>query len=79
MQHESGIPDPVATDLYRMGTVANIVRYVTAPDGSHHLVCQGEERFEILEFLNGWPFLVARVRRIPDTNVVPLTSESRSV
>jgi ATP-dependent Lon protease len=75
MQRDSGTADPVATDLYRMGTVANIVRYVTAPDGSHHLVCQGEERFEILEFLNGWPFLVARVQRIPDTSVTPLTSE----
>jgi len=74
MQRESGIADPVAVDLYRIGTIANIVRYVTAPDGSHHLVCQGEERFEILEFMNGWPFLVARVRRIPDTNLVPLTS-----
>jgi hypothetical protein len=48
MQRESGIVDPVATDLYRIGTAANIIRYVTAPDGSHHLVCQGEERFEIM-------------------------------
>ena len=61
MQRESGIADPVVVDLYRIGTIANIVRYVTAPDGSHHLVCQGEERFEITEFLKGWPFLVARI------------------
>ena len=75
MQRDSGTADPVATDLYRIGTVANLVRYVTAPDGSHHLVCQGEERFQILEFLNGWPFLVARVQRIPDTIEAPLTPE----
>ena len=30
---------------------ANIVRYITAPDGSHHLVCQGEQRFQVVEFL----------------------------
>src|SRR6185312_16181962 len=47
-------------------TVANIARYVTAPDGSHHLVCQGDQRFQILEFLDGWPFLAARVARIPE-------------
>jgi ATP-dependent Lon protease len=75
MQRASGVADPVAIDLYRIGTIANIVRYVTAPDGSHHLVCQGEERFEIAEFLKGWPFLVARIQRIPDTSVVPLTAE----
>jgi ATP-dependent Lon protease len=42
------------------------VRYVTAPDGSHHLVCQGEQRFRVTEFLPGMPFMVARVLRIPE-------------
>ncbi len=42
------------------------MRYVTAPDGTHHLVVQGEERFRVLEFLDGWPFLVARVQRIAE-------------
>src|SRR6188508_458986 len=27
-------------DLHRVGTVANILRYVTTPEGGHHLVCQ---------------------------------------
>jgi ATP-dependent Lon protease len=49
-----------------MGTVANIMRYVTAPDGTHHLVCQGDQRFQVTEFLNGWPFFVARVLRVPE-------------
>jgi ATP-dependent Lon protease len=78
MQRESGVEDPVAIDLYRIGTIANIVRYMNAPDGSHYLVCQGEERFEIVEFLKGWPFLVARVRRMPDVSIVPLTSEAEA-
>ena len=54
-------------EMHRMGTVANVVRYVTAPDGTHHLVCQGEQRFQVMEFLGGWPFLVARVLRIPES------------
>ena len=37
--------DPTAIDMHRMGTVANIVRYITAPDGSNHLVCQGDNRY----------------------------------
>src|SRR5262249_27355525 len=43
-----------------------IARYVTAPDGTHHLVCQGDQRFQVVEFLSGWPFFVARVVRIPE-------------
>src|SRR4051795_11073244 len=33
--------DPAAADLHRTGTIANILRWVTLPDGSHQLVCQG--------------------------------------
>src|SRR5215475_10455140 len=66
MQRDSGLEDPQAADLYRLGTVANLVRYVTAPDGNHHLICQGDQRCQILDFLEGWPFLVARVVRIPE-------------
>jgi ATP-dependent Lon protease len=66
MQRNPETLEPTQPDLYRIGTVANIARYVTAPDGGHHLVCQGEQRFQVLEFLEGWPFMVARVARIPE-------------
>ena len=52
-------------DLYRVGTVANIVRYITGPDGSHHIVCQGVQRMRMLDFLPGTPFPAARVCRSP--------------
>src|SRR5215831_19304178 len=66
LQRDQAVDDPRSGDLYRVGTVANLVRYVTAPDGNHHLICQGEQRFQIMDFLEGWPFLVARVARIPE-------------
>src|SRR5262247_241013 len=66
LQRDQAGEDPRTEDLYRIGTVANLVRYVTAPDGNHHLICQGEQRFQIMDFLEGWPFLAARVVRIPE-------------
>ncbi len=66
LQRDQAVDDPRPGDLYRVGTVANLVRYVTAPDGNHHLICQGEQRFQIMDFLEGWPFLAARVARIPE-------------
>src|SRR5689334_21302469 len=36
LQRDPESTDPGPDDLYRVGTVANIVRYITAPDGSHH-------------------------------------------
>ena len=65
-QRDPDITEPTALDMHRMGTVANVIRYITGPDGTNHLVCQGEQRFQVLEFLSGWPFLVARVLRIPE-------------
>jgi len=69
MQREADVADPVPIDLHRVGTVANIVRYLTAPDGSHHMICQGEQRFRAVDFLTGFPFLVARVARIEEPAV----------
>lgn len=66
LQREAATEDPTPLDLHRIGTVANILRYVTAPDGSHHMICQGQQRFRILEFVGGQPFLAARVERIEE-------------
>ncbi len=66
LQRDPEQTDPAPLDMHRIGAIANIVRFITAADGSHHLVCQGEQRFQVLEFLAGWPFLVARVQRLPE-------------
>jgi ATP-dependent Lon protease len=66
MQRHAGVSEPTPIDMHRVGTVAKIVRCIIAPDGSYHLVCQGEQRFHITEFLNAWPFFVARALRVAD-------------
>jgi ATP-dependent Lon protease len=65
-QRDSDVTDPTGLDMHRMGTVSNVIRYITGPEGTNHLVCQGEQRFQVLEFLDGCPFVVARVLRIPE-------------
>ncbi|MBN8829904.1 MAG: endopeptidase La [Sphingomonadales bacterium] len=65
-QRDPALDKPTGNDMHRMGTLANVLRYVTAPDDTHHLIVQGESRFRIIEFLEGWPFLVARVEQIAE-------------
>ena len=77
MQRDAETAEPSPLDMHRFGTVANIVRYITAPDGTHHLVCQGEQRFQIIDFLHGWPFMVARVLRIPEPDTRSPEIEAR--
>jgi ATP-dependent Lon protease len=60
LQRDTEVAEPKAGDLYGTGTLANILRYIKAPDGTHHIVCQGVQRFRITEYLDGYPFPVAR-------------------
>jgi ATP-dependent Lon protease len=64
LQRDPQKTDVTPSDLYWVGTAGPIARYITGQDGAHHLVVQGESRFRVLEFLEGWPFLVARVAMI---------------
>ena len=76
-QRSAEVAEPGPRDLHQLGSIANIVRYITAADGTNHLVCQGVQRFQILEFLTGWPFLVARVLRIPEPETRSAEVEAR--
>jgi ATP-dependent Lon protease len=48
LQRDPTMDDPMPVDLHRVGTEANVLRYVTSPDGSHHVICQGERRFRVI-------------------------------
>lgn len=79
MQRDASVDEPGPTDLHRMGVIANILRYVTAPDGTHHLVCQGEQRFRVDTFVREKPFLTARVTRIEESEERSSEIEARFV
>src|ERR1700761_806727 len=51
LQRDPELNEPGPDDLHRVGTVANVIRYLTGPDDSHHVVCQGIQRIRVLDFL----------------------------
>jgi ATP-dependent Lon protease len=77
LQRNPEADDPGPADLYSIGTVASVLRYVTAPDGTHHLVVQGERRFRVLDFQNGMPFTLARVEFLTTTPAADTDVEAR--
>ncbi|MBR0846560.1 endopeptidase La [Bradyrhizobium diazoefficiens] len=79
LQRSPEIEEPGADDLYRVATIANIVRYITAPDGTHHIVCQGVQRARILDFLPGTPVLAARIQQIPEPATSSPEIEARAL
>jgi ATP-dependent Lon protease len=68
-------PDP--DGLQRVGTAASIVRFITAHDGTHHLIAQGEERFTVLDYVSREPFLVARIETHKEPTVLDREVEAR--
>ncbi len=79
MQRRDLDEEPGPGDLHTVGTVAEILRYLTAPDGTHHVVCQGVQRFRVKEFLQGYPFLVARIERYEEPEVSSKDIEARVI
>lgn len=77
LQRDAGKTDVGPSDLYWVGTSGTIVRYITGKEGEHHLFVQGESRFQVLAFLDGWPFLVAKVAMIEQPHVESPEIEAR--
>jgi ATP-dependent Lon protease len=77
LQRNPNDDDPNAEDLYSVGTLVNILRYVTTQEGTHHLVVQGEERFKVQEYLQDEPYLTAKVKSLPDPKSGDLELEAR--
>src|SRR5919197_632924 len=77
LQIDPAVEEPTVEQLHRVGTAAQILRYVTAPDGTHHAVVQGVRRFRVIERLPDFPFLVARVEEIGVAEVMSPDLEAR--
>ncbi len=65
-QHNASIEFPDPEDMYSVGVLTQMVRFLRMPDGSVSVLLQGQERVEILD----WDFddiiPVANARRIPE-------------
>jgi ATP-dependent Lon protease len=81
LQRDEKVEEPGQKDLYEVGTVAQIVRYLTTPDGKHHAICQGQERCRVVAVIDppepgsrGWR---AEIERIVEAPVAGEISEAR--
>jgi ATP-dependent Lon protease len=79
LQLRNNDEEPGPEDLYPVGTLAEILRYVTGLDGNHHIICQGLQRFRVKEFLEGYPFLVARIDAYEELDVSSKDIDARVV
>jgi ATP-dependent Lon protease len=62
-QKNGGVDDPKEGDIYRMGTIGNILQLLRLPDGTVKVLVEGVARAEITDFLTNKDFfqVVARL------------------
>jgi ATP-dependent Lon protease len=77
LQRDPQTDDPESADLFKVGTAASVLRHIVAPDGTHHIVAQGERRFRVLDFQPGLPFMLARVEYLTEPANVSSDIEAR--
>ncbi len=65
-QTKAQTEDPTADDLYKVGTVAYILKMITLPNGNVTIIVQGRQRFEIQSILREDPYITASVTAIDD-------------
>ena len=79
LQSSPDVEQPGPGDMHGVGTTANVLRYLTATDGAHHAICQGVSRFRVVQFLPGYPFIVARVALIAPSGEEDTGAQGRAV
>lgn len=64
-QKDEDIEEPLAADLYTVGTMAKIIKLIKMPDGSRTIVIQGKTAFEVDEFTQDNPYFKANIKPYP--------------
>jgi ATP-dependent Lon protease len=60
-QENATLEEPSKDDLYKIGTVAKILKMLILPDGNTTIIIQGQKRFQIEEIVQENPFITARI------------------
>ena len=68
-QKDGTVDDPSPEDLYRWGTIAQVMKIFKMPDGTQSAMVQGLSRGRILDYLQDDPYLVVAVQPYPEVKV----------
>ena len=75
-QIDSNVEEPQYADLFKIGTVAQIIRMLKMPDGSSTIIIQGKKRLKLVEELSNDPYLVAKIEEFEEKRLKKMSKES---
>lgn len=77
-QHDRSVDDPTPDELYGVGTTARIIKMTREEEDTYHIVVQGFERFQVLDYITQDPFLTAEIGIIVEDPTDDLEIEVRT-
>lgn len=78
-QKDQSVEDPSVLDVYALGTVAQILRVLTMPDGNTTIIIQGKKSFEIEQVLTEEPYIKAKIKNVVEEKNLQDTSEFSAI
>ena len=78
-QKDSSEEEPNYDDLFKIGTVAQIVRMLKMPDGSSTIIIQGKKRLQLVQELSNEPYLLAKVEEFNEARMKKVSKESEAL
>lgn len=70
-QLDASVEEPSLDDMYKVGTVAQILKILEMPDGSTSVIIQGRKRFILNDILTDKPYHVARISSLKEATDEP--------
>jgi ATP-dependent Lon protease len=65
-QKDPKINEPTERDIYRVGTLGNVVQILKLPDGTVKVLVEGKRRAQIVRFLNHSDFFLVEVEEVAE-------------
>jgi ATP-dependent Lon protease len=78
-QSDASVESPTPEEIYRVGTVAMIIRMFKLPDGRVKVLVQGLSKARIKEYTKTKPFYLVRIEEIPDEEPESLGIEAQAL
>ncbi|MBB2487479.1 endopeptidase La [Mitsuaria sp. WAJ17] len=76
LQRDIREDEPARAGLHDVGTLASVTQASRSEDGLQHALCQGLQRIRIIELVDGYPFMAARVERPIESGLLSTEAEA---
>ncbi len=67
-QRDAKVNDPIANDIYSMGTIGHVVQLLRLPDGTVKVLVEGKQRGQVVQYVEQNDFFWAEVEEVEETS-----------